>query len=70
MRFDEDATKALALTGGIIAGLFAFLAIYNFGSMISHDKPLAYASAFVISCYVIYFMTRWFTEQLAEGESR
>ncbi len=70
MQFDEDATKALALTGGIIAGLFAFLAIYNFGAMVSHDKPLAYASALVISFFVIYFMNRWFADQLAESERR
>jgi hypothetical protein len=69
MQFDdEDATKALALTGGIIAGLFAFLTTYNFGAMIIHDKPLAYASALVISFFVIYFMNGWFAEQLAESQ--
>ncbi|MBI2809711.1 MAG: hypothetical protein HYX67_02610 [Candidatus Melainabacteria bacterium] len=64
MEFDRNTRTQLALSGGIIGGLFAFLAIYNVGAFIGNDKPFAYIVALVASFCVICIGTNVFSELL------
>jgi len=68
MEFDHDTRRQLALSGGIIGGLFAFLAIYNVAAFIGDDKPVAYIIALVASFCVIYIGTDIFSRLLQVGE--
>ena len=68
MDFDRNTRIQLALSGGIVGGLFAFLAIYNVGAFIGYDKPLAYIVALVSSFCVICIGTSIFSQLLQVGE--
>lgn len=68
MEFEHNTRKQLALSGGIIGGLFAFLAIYNVGAFVGDDKPFAYIVALVASFCVIYIGTNIFS-RLLEAEA-
>lgn len=64
MEFDKTTRNQLALSGGIIGGLFAFIAIYNVGAFIANDKLLAYIVALVSSFCVILVGTGIFAHML------
>jgi hypothetical protein len=68
MDFDQTTRKQLALAGGIVAGLFAFLAIYQVGNFIAVDKLMAYLTALVTSFGVIFIGTRVFSRILEIAE--
>jgi hypothetical protein len=68
MDFDQTTRKQLALAGGIIGGLFAFLAIYQVGNFIADDKPFAYLTALMSSFCVIFIGTRVFSRLLEIAE--
>lgn len=70
MNVDRAVRFQIALCGGIIGGLFAFIAIYNFGSFITNDKPLAYVIALCSSLIVIVVGTNIFSQMLEVSEKQ
>ena len=68
MEFGRNTRIQLALSGGIIGGLFAFLAIYNVGAFIGKDKPFVYIVALVASFCVIVVGTNIFSRLLEVSE--
>lgn len=68
MEFDRNTRLQLALSGGIIGGLFAFLAVYKVGAFIGNDKPFAYIVALATSFCVIYIGTDVFSRLLQVRE--
>ncbi|HEY9731763.1 MAG TPA: hypothetical protein V6C89_07615 [Drouetiella sp.] len=68
MDLDQNTRRQLALSGGIIGGLFAFLAIYNVGIFIASDKPFAYLVALISSLGVIVIGTTVFSQLLQTNE--
>jgi hypothetical protein len=68
MDLDQNSRKQLALSGGIISGLFAFLAIYNVGIFVVRDKPFAYLVALISSFGVIFIGTTVFSQLLQANE--